>query len=183
METLIAHNVRVVFERGRGANYYEENYAGKHIKRTLHVNYTSPDWRTAFVHEYMHFRQSQEGLYHFGAGNLSSPDPYQWASGDLSLTEEWAIAAVLECEQDCEERTRAVVRGVWGDHAATLYCRKASLYLTFWYHIRNFSRWPAAGKFPYNNARLLRLMPTALPRPVTTPAALKALKNAMRTTR
>jgi hypothetical protein len=122
-------------------------------------------WLSVFVHEYMHFRQSQAATAAWTAKLAGGACPQQafdaWLSHVVEMTPEQLLSAVgliLAMERECETMALAMLSGTpelpldpsW-------YTRAANVYLGFYGVVMQTRRWYV--RSPYSRPEPLALVP------------------------
>lgn len=122
-------------------------------------------WLSVFLHEYMHFRQSQAATSAWTAKLAGGACPQQafdaWLAGVVEMTPEQlraAVGLILAMERECETMALAVLSGTaelpldrgW-------YTRAANVYLAFYGVVMRTRRW--YDRSPYSRPGPLALAP------------------------
>jgi len=122
-------------------------------------------WLSVFLHEYMHFRQSQAATTAWTAKLAGGACPQQafdaWLAGVVEMTPEQlraAVGLVLTMERECETMALETLQGTpeipidreW-------YIRAANVYLGFYGVVMRTRRW--YDRSPYSRPDPLALVP------------------------
>lgn len=122
-------------------------------------------WLSVFLHEYMHFRQSQAATSAWTAKLPGNACPQQafdaWLAGVVEMTPEQlraAVSLILANERECETMALSMLSGTpelpldpfW-------YTRAANVYLAFYGVVMRTRRW--YDRSPYSRPDPLMLVP------------------------
>jgi hypothetical protein len=122
-------------------------------------------WLSVFLHEYMHFRQSQAATSAWTAKLAGGACPQQafdaWLANVVEMTPEQlraAVGLILAMELECETMALATLSGTPELPLDPLwYTRAANVYLGFYGVVMRLRRWYV--RSPYSSPEPLRLVP------------------------
>lgn len=129
---------------GRKTNcngYFEEDKKELAVATGNGLNY----WLPILVHETSHFDQWRE-------------KSTVWANYSKAVGKE-IILKTRDLELDCEIRSVEKIKKYDLPINKSEYIKKANAYILFYTFIGNTKRWYVIGKEPYNNKKIVNLMP------------------------
>ena len=125
-------------------------------------------WFPVFVHEYCHFCQWREDSPYWlnfvdKHGNDVVEHIFEWLNGREFGDNIWNyIRATREGELDCERRAVKIIKKLDLPINPDLYAQRANAYVNFYNYIALRRKWYKVGKAPYENKKIVELMPRHL---------------------
>jgi hypothetical protein len=129
-------------------------------EKELVCSMNRPDALEILVHEFGHLTQWVDQIDLWKKADVSIPKVDDWLMGEDVPDIKKHIAVSRDLELDNEKRSVKIIKKFGLDIDIDQYIKKANSYIFFYTRLLATRKWCSATNRPYNNKKLLEVMPT-----------------------